>query len=269
MPETKCARDFPDQSRGLCVPNRIATTRRTLIAGLAGTMTSIPFAASADDAPRPLNIVVSGGHPGDPEYGGGGTIAKYVKQGHHVTLLYLNRGDDPAVSKPGCSAAYTNGPRVQEAMEACRILGARPVFLPQCNGKAVVDPAHYQSVTDLIGSLQPHILFTHWPVDNHPDHRAMATFVIEAWQRLGRRMSLYFYEVSDGEDTVMFTPTDYVDITEAEPIKRRACYAHASQTPDRFYALQTNVSLFRGIQDGCHRAEAFARHPQSPRGVLP
>jgi LmbE family N-acetylglucosaminyl deacetylase len=60
-----------------------------------------------------------------------------------------------------------------------------------------------------------------------------------------------------------------VDITETEPVKRAACYAHASQTPDRYYALQDQVALFRGIDCGHKRAEAFVLQVQSPRIALP
>ncbi len=92
---------------------------------------------------------------------------------------------------------------------------------------------------------------------------------LEAWSRLGRKAVFYFYEVSDGLDTLMFTPTDYVDITETEPLKRSACYAHASQQPDFFYALQSRVSEFRGTESGCQHAEAYVRHVGSRPGLLP
>jgi LmbE family N-acetylglucosaminyl deacetylase len=78
-------------------------------------------------------------------------------------------------------------------------------------------------------------------VDNHRDHRAIAMLSLDAWIRLNRRFPLYFYEVSDGEDTTMFSPTDYVDIEAAEPRKRAACYAHASQSPDKYFELQDQV----------------------------
>ena len=39
-----------------------------------------------------FKVVVTGGHPGDPEYGCGGTIARYTDLKHVVVLLYLNRG---------------------------------------------------------------------------------------------------------------------------------------------------------------------------------
>jgi hypothetical protein len=47
-------------------------------------------------------------------------------------------------------------------------------------------------------------------------------------------------------------------------LKRAACYAHASQTPDRYYELQDSVAKFRGLQSGYTRAEAFLRQQQSP-----
>jgi N-acetylglucosamine malate deacetylase 1 len=248
-------------------------SRRLFLAGLAGSALGVHGAVRAD-TPRSsvLNIVVTGGHPGDPEYGCGGTVARYTKQGHRVTLLYLNRGEDPHEGAAACAAAIAANratPRVQEAMAACRILGANPVFAPQCNGASTIDNAHYEAFTELIATLQPDVIFTQWPIDDHPDHRATFMLALEAWSRLDRKAAFYFYEVSDGLDTLMFTPTDYVDITDTEPLKRSACYAHASQQPDFFYALQSRVSEFRGIESGCRHAEAYVRHARSRPGLLP
>jgi LmbE family N-acetylglucosaminyl deacetylase len=243
-------------------------SRRTFLATLATTLI-LRRRVSAQTPSAPLSIVVTGGHPGDPEYGCGGTIARYASLGHRVTLLYLNRGEDWGEGKPRCAAPDSDTPRVHEAMEACRILGARAAFAGQCNGAAIVDNPHYTAFTELLASLNPDITFTQWPIDTHPDHRAIATLTLEAWNRLGRRSAFYFYEVSDGVETLMFAPTDYVDITQTEPLKRQACYAHASQQPDYFYALQSRVSELRGIEAGYQQAEAFVRHIRSPRGPLP
>jgi LmbE family N-acetylglucosaminyl deacetylase len=149
------------------------------------------------------------------------------------------------------------------------MLGATAVFAPQCDGRAIVDHAHYLAFTELVARLDPDVVFTHWPIDNHPDHRAITSLTYQAWNRLNRKAALYFYEVSGGEDTLMFTPTDYVDIADVETLKRQACYAHASQTPDRYYALQEQVTRFRGIEAGYAQAEAFTRHVLSRRRLLP
>ena len=81
--------------------------------------------------------------------------------------------------------------------------------------------------------------------------------------------ALYYYEVSSGEDTVQFAPTHYVDISGTEPRKRAACYAHASQAPDKFYALQELVTRMRGIESGHKQAEGYIRNVQSPDFSLP
>lgn len=208
---------------------------------------------------------MTGGHPGDPEYGCGGTVARFADQGHDVALLYLNRGEKQCPETPEQSAAAV---RVGEAKRACEILKARPLFAGQCDGHAVVDAVHYEDFRKLIRAEQPDVLFTHWPVDGHADHRAISALAYDAWLKMGKTFAFYYYEVSDGEDTLMFSPTDFVDITAAEPRKRAACYAHASQSPDRFYALQGSVARFRGIESGHGQAEAFIRHSQSRDGLL-
>lgn len=216
-----------------------------------------------EEGPK-LKVVVAGGHPGDPEYGCGGTIARYTELGHEVVLLYLNRGEWS--EKPGEDPGVV---RVEEASKACVILKARPAYAGQVDGKAVVDAAHYEQFRRLLEAERPHVVFTHWPIDNHADHRAISLLVYDAWLRMGRRFALYYYEVSNGEDTVQFAPTHYVDITGTAPRKRLACYAHASQSPEKFFALQELVTRLRGIESGYAQAEGYIRHVQSPDFALP
>jgi N-acetylglucosamine malate deacetylase 1 len=212
-----------------------------------------------------LKVVVTGGHPGDPEYGCGGTIARYTDLGHEVVLLYLNRGEWP--ENPQLEDAKSV--RIAEARKACEILKARPAYAGQINGAAIVDAAHYEKFQRLLESENPDLVLTHWPLDNHADHRAMSLLVYGAWVRMGRRFALYYYEVSNGEDTLQFNPTHYVDITGTESRKRSACYAHASQTPDRYYALQELITRLRGIESGYKQAEGYIRLVRSPDFALP
>jgi LmbE family N-acetylglucosaminyl deacetylase len=219
---------------------------------------------------RKLKIVVTGSHPGDPEYGCGGTIASYTDMGHEAVLLYLNRGEAGINGKSFTEAAKI---RTAEAMHACEILNARAVFATQIDGQSVVDIPHYKEVYEILAKEQPDIIFTQWPIDNHPDHRALSTLVYNAWQLLreskpSSQPVLYFYEVSNGEDTLMFSPTYYVDITALESRKQKACFSHASQSPEMFYSLQEQVSRFRGLECGCKQAEAFILHVKSYTGLL-
>ncbi len=211
--------------------------------------------------PRKRKVIVTGGHPGDPEYGCGGTIARYADLGFEIVLLYLN--DGVPAGKP------RDGVRVAEAKTACEILKARPIFAGQVDGEAVVDRAHYEAFRKVLEPERPDVVFTHWPIDNHADHRAISMLVYDAWLKLKRGFALYYYEVSNGEDTVQFSPTHHVDITATEPRKREACFAHASQAPEKYYALQQQVTRMRGIERGVRHAEGFIRHVQSPDFVLP
>jgi LmbE family N-acetylglucosaminyl deacetylase len=210
---------------------------------------------------RRLKVIVTGGHPGDPEYGCGGTIARYTDLGHEVILLYLNRGEWPP-KDPGAS-------RVAEAKKACEILKARPLYAGQFNSQAVVDAAHYDAFRKIIEDERPDAIFTHWPIDNHADHRAISMLAYDAWLKLKKTFAFYYYEVSNGEDTIQFAPTHFVDISNTEPRKRDACFAHASQSPNRYYALQEQVTRLRGIESGHQHAEGFIRHVQSPDFALP
>jgi N-acetylglucosamine malate deacetylase 1 len=221
----------------------------------------LALAIPPDEPPRKPKVIVTGGHPGDPEYGCGGTIARYADLGYEIVLLYLN--DGVPEGKP------RHGVRVAEAKKACEILKARPIFAGQVDGEAVVDRAHYEAFRAILEAEQPDVVFTHWPIDNHADHRAISMLVYDAWVRMKRRFALYYYEVSNGEDTVQFSPTHFVDITATEPRKREACFAHASQAPEKFYALQQQVTRMRGIERGVRQAEGFIHHVQSPDFVLP
>jgi len=210
-----------------------------------------------------LKVVITGGHPGDPEYGCGGTILRLTELGHEVILLYLNQGE------PVESAARITGYRMEESKKACAVLKARPAYVGQIDANAVVDQSHYFQFREIIEKEIPNVVFTHWPIDNHADHRAISMLVYDAWLHMRKKFSLFYYEVSNGEDTQQFVPSDYVDISASEPKKRLACYAHASQAPERYYALQDAVARLRGIESGRTRAEAFVRHVQSPRFALP
>src|SRR4051794_13937562 len=110
-------------------------SRRTLLAcgtTLGSALAAGPLLSAAQEArPEPAlgsrparKVIVTGGHPGDPEYGCGGTVARYTDLGHDVILLYLNRGD--TAEQPG--AADASGVRVLEARKACGILKARPLY---------------------------------------------------------------------------------------------------------------------------------------------
>jgi LmbE family N-acetylglucosaminyl deacetylase len=185
------------------------TRRRPLAhAGLVVGSAALPSIASAADTASPspavMNVVVVGAHPGDPEAGCGGTVARYGE------------------------------------------------------------------FTKRLTGLAPDVVLTQWPVDTHRDHRTCAALTLDANLAAGQKFALYDYEVDLGSDTQCFRPTDYVDVTSTEKLKRAACMAHQSQKPDNFYTKDHEPMLrFRGMESGCKAADAFVHYAPSPRGRLP
>jgi LmbE family N-acetylglucosaminyl deacetylase len=238
------------------LPLRSVSRRSVLCGSLAPLLGAAPA--------RRLKIVVTGGHPGDPECGCAGTIARYTDLGHEVVLLYLNRGEGYC---HGYDPTQCGPVRTAEAQKACQILKGRPAFLGQWDGRAVVDRAHYDEVRRWFNAEKPDVVFAQWPIDSHRDHRALSTLVLDAWLATGKKSALYFYEVTD--DTMMFTPSEYVDISAVEAPRRAACYAHVSQTPDKWYPGQVELTRMRGRESGFAQAEGFLRHWQSKSGLLP
>ena len=111
----------------------------TQSAGMAGAATmGLPLAGAvespqAGDATPPpkLKVVVAGAHPDKVEIGCGGTIARYTDLGHEVVAVYLTKGERGLKGK---SFAEAGAIRAAEAVKACEILKARPIFAGQVNG---------------------------------------------------------------------------------------------------------------------------------------
>ena len=217
---------------------------------------------ASDDQPRKmLKIIVVGAHPDDPETGCERTMARYSGAGHDVAVLYLTRDEGGVDGKTHEDAAKI---RTMELQQACQILGVRALFAGQIDGQAEVTNARYDQLHKILDAEQPDVLFTHWPIDGHRDHRAASLLAYDAWLKMAKRPALYFYEVYSGLQTQLFQPTDYVDITATEGRKRAATMAHASQNPEHLYKLHDLMNRFRGKESGCEYAEAFVRHVQGP-----
>jgi len=240
------------------------STRRTFAknALVATAAFSLPAFARADNKKefKKMKIVCVGGHPDDPESGCGGTLAKLIAAGHEVTIIYLTSGEAGIDGKSHAEAASI---RTKEAIEACKILKAKPIFAGQIDGDGIVNNEWVAKMKTLITAEKPDIVFTHWPIDSHKDHQAASLLTIQSWVRSGKIFALYFFEVCTGAQTMGFKPTDYVDITSTKEQKRKALFCHTSQNPPGIYASSDcnhgMMEIFRGIEINVPAAEAFVR----------
>jgi LmbE family N-acetylglucosaminyl deacetylase len=202
-----------------------------------------------------LSVLCLGAHPGDPEFGCGATMAKYSDLGHSVTFLYLTRGE---ASDPSRTFAEMATLRTKEAESSCRILHANPLFAGQIDGNTVLNKEKTSQMSQLIRDAKPDIVFSQWPVDAHPDHQVTGLMALNHWIQNSRRFHLYFYEVNTGTETMSFTPTNYVDISDLRERKKEAMFCHKTQAPeDTYHRFFKPLEEFRGLEAGVEAAEAF------------
>ena len=204
---------------------------------------------------RKKKALIIGAHPDDPESNAGGIMILMRQAGWDVVSVYMTKGQAGIKGKSHDEAAAI---RTQEATNACKILDVRPVFMTQIDGDSEVNKQRYAEMQDLIANENPDIVFTHWPLDSHADHRVCSILVYNAWRRLGYNFELYYFETMTGTQTQYFHPTDYVDITSVVEQKRKACFCHKSQNIEPLYdEWHTPMEQFRGLEFRCKHAEAF------------
>ncbi|MEE1338439.1 MAG: PIG-L family deacetylase [Muribaculaceae bacterium] len=213
------------------------------------------FASENKKQSKYRKALVIGAHPDDPEGNVGGTMLRLRQAGWEVVSVYLTRGEGGIKGKNNDEAAAI---RSQEAINACKILDARPVFMTQIDGNTEINKARYAEMKELIANENPDIVFTHWPIDGHPDHRVCSILVFDAWRRLNYNFELFYFETMNGTQTQYFQPTDYVDISAVADQKHEAYYCHESQNTRKSYkGWHCHSEKFRGLEFRCDRAEAF------------
>jgi LmbE family N-acetylglucosaminyl deacetylase len=242
-------------------------SRRNMI-GITGVsaLGSLMLPSLSKKTSGKYKIVVVGAHPGDPECGCGGTMSLLAAEGHEVVSVYMTRGGGGIQGKSNEEASAI---RTDEALKACKILNSRPVFMNQLDGRSVINNDSYTEINDIIKKENPDAVFTQWPIDSHRDHRICSILAYDAWISMGKKFALYYYEVTSGNETQNFYPTNYIDISKVIKQKTDACMAHISQDPQGWYVdIQSAIQRFRGIEYNCKYAEAFVRHNQNTTEAL-
>jgi LmbE family N-acetylglucosaminyl deacetylase len=195
-----------------------------------------------------VRILAIGAHPDDIEFGCGGALFKYGRQGHELYLLVMTDGSgggDPAV-------------RRGEQERSAEILRARKVFWGEYRDTALpMDRDLIKRVEEVIGVVQPDFIFVHYHDDTHQDHRHLSASTVTA-TRYTR--NVLFYE---GPTTQNFSPSVFVDIEGALQSKIDSLEAHASQVSKTnieglsILDVARSSAHFRGIQGRVRNAEGF------------
>lgn len=195
-----------------------------------------------------MKILAIGAHPDDLEYGCGGTLAKFSREGHKISLLVMTRGDmggDPQR-------------RQKEQEHSAKALKA-DLFWGRFNDTQVpLNKDLINIIEFFIKKIKPDLIFVMHPNDTHQDHRNVSQSVRTAARYV---QNVLFYEVPS---TVDFSPASvFVDIGKTLNEKIKLLKMHGSQVMATKIADLTiieaarSTALFRGIQNRVKYAEGF------------
>ena len=201
-------------------------------------------------------VLVIGAHPDDPETMGGGTMLKLKAMGAEVVSVYLTSGE---AGIKGKSHEEARTIRQAEALQACKAMNVRAIFLTQIDGNTEANKERYAEMKALIEREKPDMVITHWPIDSHRDHRACAILVYDAWRQSGYSFDLYYGEVMTGIQTQNFTPTLLVDITDYKAQKEKAYMCHESQGMADIKPYHDAMERMRGMEHQTPYSEAFIK----------
>jgi len=179
-----------------------------------------------------LRVIFIGAHPDDEGFCSG-TLAKYVKSGHEVTIISATKGERGHYKIPPEELKEI---RTNELKNVAKILGAKVMFLDYED--ASVPPPHdmRDAFVNLLRKLRPNIVITWHPYTDRDDHRNIGQAVYDACFK----SSLPLVKTEDpfitlpriyfiGEPVYPSEPNLYVDITSVIKIKIEAVKAHKSQ----------------------------------------
>lgn len=132
--------------------------------------------------PIPERVLTIGAHPDDAEFGAGGTLAKWVAAGAHLTMLTMTDGSkgtwDPDMPR---DALVTE--RLAEQRNAADALGgADVVTLGHVDGELEYSMALREQICGWIRQARPDVVLSHDPWRRymlHPDHRATGWAVVD------------------------------------------------------------------------------------------
>lgn len=160
-------------------------------------------------------------HPDDEILGPGGTLALHTRQGDRVKVVVATDGVAGDPDGHFDSATYAERRR-DESRAAARELGLdTPLFwgLPDSCDVTETDKVRLVSlVMDAVRDANPTTVYLPWRGDNNPDHLTLHEVVVRGLRELGFAGDAWGYEVWAPNPV----PDLVVDITELQPLKRRA-----------------------------------------------
>lgn len=234
-------------------------------------------AAASAGAQR--TILAVGAHAGDVELTSGALLAKQHRLGDRVVILHLTLGEGGNPRLP--SARYADQKR-REAIEAASALGAEVLFGPYRDGELPDDDAARRYVADVIRSVKPSFVITHWHESIHKDHAAASRIVTDAvllasldgvrTEHAPYRGVRGVWYAENWEDAHGFQPYISVDVTSAMDAWRSAVtkyeFVRGGVSDFHYLDYYDALSIMRGALARKGRAESFDIDASGKRRIL-
>ncbi len=202
-------------------------------------------------------VLVFAPHPDDDIIGCGGSIARRVAAGYQVSIVYMTSGEAGGLDIEKKNLLKT---REEEARAAANILGVNDlVFLRLPDGYITYGQKELISLTSIIRSQRPDIVYLPHQSDLVPDHTKTFELVWEACRRAETRN----FQDSAGDPWIIenilayevWQPLDKIgwveDISRVMSLKMEALKEHVSQL--KLMALDEAVqglNRYRGVMTG-------------------
>lgn len=223
------------------------------------------------DPPEAMRVLVLAPHMDDEVFGCGGTLALGVRNGCHISVVYLTNGgkgyDESKFTEESYNERREREARLveirkNEAKHAAEIIGFNELMFLDFDDEALdIQADKVDKLVKILQRAKPQAVFLPFLNDPHPDHWMTNCLFIKAAIRaeLMGNISCWGYEVW----SPLFNNT-VVDITDVIKEKREAMKAYASQIADLDYprvilGLNTYRSLMTrrgsGFAEGFYVAE--------------
>ncbi|HVN59297.1 MAG TPA: PIG-L family deacetylase [Bacteroidales bacterium] len=215
----------------------------------------ISFAQTTPVKDTRPNMLIITCHPDDWELSMAGT-AYLLKDRYHIHIIILSDGElGNTWNTTGKPDPVLGAKRVDDANKTAEKIGATNYFFKMKDSGVYADEEAVNKTITLMKSLDPSIIFIHWPIDK-PDHVAASAIAMMALARTGLMYSreVYFFEV---EELNHFTPEIFIDISGLWSVKRDLVHFHERYNDDRFEKMAEENAIKNGLLNHCKYAEGF------------
>lgn len=201
-----------------------------------------------------MKILAIGAHADDVELGCGGSLIKWGRGGHDVTIFVAT---DSGFSAPDGSEIRSAEAATEEARASAVKIGAQIAFGNFKTFQLATGDTLNTTLLKVVEDLEPDLVLTHWDGDVHNDHRCLALASLDACRHVPR---LFMYTANHYRGSASFDPRIAVDISatladKLDLIKIFASeYERAGEGWEKFI---TNQAALHGQSWNVEFAEAF------------